>query len=149
MQGGGILIEYILIPAAAIPIVAWAVLWYFIKRNLAKRDAEREKKEAEAKALILKIEEERAKREAEKEAHIKEREAEKEAHIKERWAQFTKTQCDIKGNLDTIAKAMALKLDKSEHKGICDEHMDIIWERLDHHCHDSKGAVVFSPGARR
>jgi hypothetical protein len=131
MQGGGILIEYILIPVAAIPIVAWAVLWYFIKRNLEKRDAERAEKEAEVKK-ILAI-----------------REAEKEARIKERWAEFTGTQVEIEKKLDVIAKAVSGKMDTAVHKEMCDDHMDIIWERLDHHCHDSQGNVVIPAGSRR
>jgi t-SNARE complex subunit (syntaxin) len=102
-----------------------------IKRHLTEQDVERAKKDLEIKRLLL------------------EREAEKEKHIKERWDSFTKTQCDIKTNLDSIAKAMVGKLDKGEHEDTCEKHLDIIWDRLDHHSHDEKGNVSIPAGVRR
>jgi hypothetical protein len=115
------ILTFIILPVIATMIVN------AIKRQFAERD----KKDEEIKTLLT------------------DREAEKEKHIKERWDSFTRTQCDIKKNLDTIGKAMVAKLDKVDHEETCEKHMDIIWERLDHHCHDVSGNVVIPSASKR
>lgn len=119
-----------LIIGIMLPIVSTMIV-YSLKRHINQRDKERDKKDEKISELL------------------EEREAVKEKSIQERWDKFTKTQCDIKNAVDEITTALAKKLDVELHDEVCGKHMEIIWERLDHHSHNEKGDVTIPLSGRR